>query len=272
MVARLAIISAVGMALSMWACALAGCGGSDRAAADDGHGPRQLAIAGAASVKPVLEAAAREFEAAHPDIEVALSFGSSGALYGQLSNGAPFDIFYSADTGYPRALAEAGLVLAGSERVYARGRLALWARTGSGIDPHAGLVALADPSVKHVAIANPELAPYGRAAVTALQHAGVHDAIAAKIVMGENTAQAAHFALSGAADAAVIPVSLVLLPAMVEAGDYSDVAADLHEPIEHAVVITASADDPELARAFDAFLAGPAGLKILTSHGFAGGQ
>lgn len=270
---RAVILVCAGAAVLMSAWALTACGRRAGARTDEAHGtPCRLVIASAASVRPAMKEIASRFEDSHRQVEVVCSFGSSGSLYGQILHGAPFDVFYSANAEYPRALAERGLVLAGSRRVYARGRLALWASARSGIDPADGLQTLARPSIKRVAIANPDLAPYGRAAIDAARHAGVLETITDRIVMGENAAQAAQFAVSGAADAAIVPLSLVRLPAMLEAGSYSEIPPDQHRPMQHVVVVTAATAQPDLARSFDAFVAGPVGRQILVAHGFAGGD
>lgn len=228
-----------------------------------------LTIAAAASIKPALDDIAAMFHKAHPEITITTISGSSGHFYEQLQNNAPFDLFYSADTRYPHRLAEAGLALPGSERTYATGSLVLWARSDIGINLNAGARAFLSPAIKKLAIANPETAPYGAAAIAALKSLGVYEQVKDKLVLGENAEQAAQFARIGAAQAAILPISLALSPALKESGEHWTLPHDSYPPIEQAMIILNSTSHPEAARAFDAFLAGPDGRIILASHGFA---
>jgi molybdate transport system substrate-binding protein len=228
---------------------------------------RPLAVAAAANLRPTLDAVARAFEAERPDAEVRVTYGASGTLHAQIVAGAPFDLFLSADRDSPRALVAAGL--ARDEAVYAIGQLALWVPNGSGLDlARDGLAALARPEVRKVAIPNPAYAPYGRAAVAALEDAGVWSAVRRKIVLGESVAQTAQLAHSGAADAAFVPRSLALLPALAGAGRAVAVPARAHPPIEQSAVALARARDPALARAFLSFLRGEKGRALLAEAGY----
>ncbi len=148
-----------------------------------------------------------EFATVHPEIAVATTYGSSGTFYQQIQNGAPFDLYLSADLSYPRQLVEAGLADEADLFEYAVGRLVVWAPLDSPVDPTPGIPALLDPAARKVSIANPEHAPYGRAAVAALQTAGVYDAVAGRLVLGENVAQAAEFVQSGNAQVGIIALS-----------------------------------------------------------------
>src|SRR5206468_9754557 len=168
-----------------------------------GGAPRCLAqgltVAAASDLQSALPAIASRFENATGQ-PVRLTFGSSGNFFAQIQNGAPFDLFLSADIDYPRRLASSGLAERGSLREYAVGRVVLWTRTDSGVDVKRGLAVLEDSRVRRIAIANPEHAPYGRAAVAALRHEGLYDRVRDKFVLGENISQAAQFADSGSAD------------------------------------------------------------------------
>jgi molybdate transport system substrate-binding protein len=229
---------------------------------------RAVSVAAAANVKPAVDDLARAFEAAHPGVTVAVTAGASGAIFAQLRSGAPFDIFFSADREYPRRLAAAGLA-SGDETVYAVGRLAVWTPPGSRLDlAGRGLAALADPAVRRLAIANPAVAPYGAAAEAALRAAGVWDALGDRLVLGESVAQAAQFARTGAADAAVLPLSLARSPALA-AGRTWTVPASAHPPILQAAVVLRSARDPTLAAELLRFATGPAGRAVLARHGYA---
>jgi molybdate transport system substrate-binding protein len=225
-----------------------------------------LSLAVAANLKPAMDELAREFAARRRGVEVAITAGASGAFFAQIRNGAPFDLFFSADREYPRKLVEAGL--GGPEVVYAIGKLAVWTPPGSGIDlAGRGLRALADPAVKNIAIANPAIAPYGRAAVAALEAAGIQAAVKDRLVFGQSVAQAAQFAASGAADAALIPLSLTLTPALA-GGRTVLVPPASYPPQQQSAVVLASARDRPLAEAFLAFVTGPAGRAILLRAGY----
>lgn len=229
----------------------------------------RLSVAAAANLKPAMDELARGFEARRPDVDVAVSTGASGAFFAQLQNGAPFDLFFSADREYPRALAAAGLAAPGGEVVYAIGRLAVWVPPGSRVDPgERGLRALAGPGVRRLAIPNPAVAPYGRAALAALEAAGIAEAVKDRLVLGQSVSQAAQFAESGAADAAIVPLSLALSPAL-SGGRTFPLPPDAHPRLEQAAVVIAHARQPALARAFLAYVTGPDGREILSRHGYA---
>lgn len=214
----------------------------------------ELRVAAAASSHEALRAIARDFERQHGDT-VRFSFGSSGKLYQQIRHGAPFDLFFSADVGYAERLAQEGL--AEAPRRYARGRLVLWVPRGSSIALDRGLAVLTEPGIRHVAIANPKVAPYGRAAVEALTASGLHAAVAPKFVVGENIAQAAQFAHAGGADAGLLALSLAVSPQLRSRGDYRLVPDDLHGPIDAAAAVVKPAAEPALARRFLDYATGP---------------
>ena len=260
-------------------CCVAVLSGCDREApapsattgpASQPSGAREVRIAAASDLKFALEEVVDAFRRTHPGISVTTTYGSSGNFYAQLSNDAPFDLFLSADLSYPQKLIESGK---GSKETlfrYAVGRLVVWTPAGSTLDVQSqGLRALADPSVRKVAIANPQHAPYGRAAEAAMRSAGVYDAVKDKLVLGENVAQAAQFVQSGAADVGVIAHSLAVAPPMRGKGRSFDVPPDAHPRIEQGGVILSRAKDPAAALAFGAFLLSPDGKAILKSYGFA---
>jgi len=199
--------------------------------------------------------------------KVSLTFGSSGNFFTQIQNGAPFDLFLSADIDYPRRLDAAALAESGTLYEYAMGKIVLWASKGATVDLQRGLRALLDVRVRHVAIANPEHAPYGRAAVAALRNAGIYEQVRAKLVYGENIAQAAQFVASGNAQAGILALSLAISPPMRE-GKRWDIPTNMHPPIEQAAVILRNAKDKDGARAFLIFLKSAEARKILESYGF----
>jgi molybdate transport system substrate-binding protein len=227
---------------------------------------RTLSIAAAANLKPAMDELERSFEAANPGVDVAVTAGASGAFFAQVRNGAPFDLLFSADREYPAKLVGEGL--GGGEVVYAVGRLVVWTPGGSPIDvARRGLRALADPAVRRIAVANPAIAPYGRAAMAALEAAGVLEDVRERLVLGQSVAQAAQFAASGAADAALLPASLALAPALA-GGRVHPVPPGTYPRLEQSAVVLSRARDPSLAREFLAFVTGPAGRELLARAGY----
>jgi molybdate transport system substrate-binding protein len=232
-----------------------------------GQTAKPLTIAAASDLQAVLPEIVREFERTAA-ARVSVSYGSSGTFFAQIQNGAPFDVFLSADVDYPRQLADAGLADPSTLQLYATGHLVVWARRESKIDLSRGLAALTDARVRRVAIANPKYAPYGRAAVGALRDAGLYDAVQPKLVMGENLAQAAQLVESGNADVGLLSRSLVLGPTLKAEGTYADVRAS-YAAIDQAGVVVKASREPALARAFIAFLRRPDTGKQLERFGFA---
>ncbi|MGR0221226.1 molybdate ABC transporter substrate-binding protein [Agromyces sp. ZXT2-6] len=250
------------------AIALSGCA-SPADGADPGEAPeRVVRIAAAADLKFALEEIVDLVATSHPEIAVTTSYGSSGTFLTQIANGAPFDLFLSADLEYPRRLVDAGLAAERDLFPYAVGRLVLWAGDDSAFDPAGGLVALASPAVRHVAIANPEHAPYGVAAVEALRSAGVHDAVRSRLVFGENVAQAAEFVQSGNADAGLVALSLVRSDPLRDVGSWVELPLDAYPRLDQGGVILGSARDPEAARTVRDAMLGPDGTRILARYGF----
>lgn len=198
-----------------------------------------------------------------------LVFGSSGNLYRQISQGAPFQLFLSADEAYVQQLAAAGKTL--DEGVlYGLGRIALMAPKGSSLTLGGELqgltAALAEGQIKKFAIANPEHAPYGRAAEQALQHAGLWDALQGKLVLGENIAQAAQFATSGNAQGGIVAYSLALAPGVAERGEFVLIPSAWHQPLRQRMVLLKGASAS--AQAFYQYLQQPAARAIMTKYGF----
>jgi molybdate transport system substrate-binding protein len=169
---------------------------------------------------------------------VKLTLGSSGNFQAQIANGAPFDVYLSADVDYVRQLERAGLVEPDSLYVYAEGRLVIWVRNGSPIDvQRLGIDSLLQPAAKRISITNPDVAPYGRAAVAALRHYNIYDRVASRLVLGENIAQAAQFLSSGAADIGIIAHSIALSDPMRSAGTYWEIPADAHPRLDQGMAI-----------------------------------
>lgn len=223
--------------------------------------------------EPLRVAAASDLQAALPALvegfraqtgrSVEFVVGSSANLAVQIRQGAPFDVFLSADRARVEALAADGLVRPDSVRPYAVGSLALVVHRGSGVEARA-LADLVRPEVAHIAIANPEFAPYGVAARQALESAGLWEALGPKLVLGETVRQALQFVQSGNAEAGLVGRAIADVPEV----HVIPIDASAHAPIVQALGIVAESKQPEDARAFATFLLGPAGQGILARHGF----
>lgn len=231
----------------------------------------------AAEVPPI--AAAADLNAALPEIaalftrttgrRVKLTFGSSGNFSQQIVNGAPFEVYLSADQAYVERLAAAGRTV-GVGHLYAIGRIGIFQPNRSPVRADAGLRdlgrAVRDGRLRRFAIANPEHAPYGRAAREALTHAGLWRAIRPKLVLGENVAQATQFATSGSAQGGIIPLSLAITTQVRAAGTFALLPADWHKPLRQRAVVLKGAGST--ARAFYTFLQSPAARAVLRRYGF----
>jgi molybdate transport system substrate-binding protein len=200
--------------------------------------------------------------------EVRVSAGSSGNFLTEIENGAPFDLFFSADIEYPKKLEAEGLAAPGSTYQYAVGRIVLWVRNDSSLDISKGLEALRDASIRKLAIANSQHAPYGRAAEEALRKAGVYDAIKDRLVLGENIAQAAQFVQSGNADAGILALSVAISPGFRNQGRYWTIPEALHAPIRQGAVILRASKNPAGAQALLAYIKTPAATALLAQYGF----
>lgn len=225
-----------------------------------------IAIAAAADLKFALDEIVAAFRKGNPGDRIDVTYGSSGKFYAQIRQGAPFDLFFSADIAYPRELHAAGMA-ASAVTPYARGRLVVWSAT---LDAdRLDLRQLADPAIARVAIANPKHAPYGRRAAEALRRAGVWNTVERKLVYGENVGQATQFVLTGNAQVGIIALALALSPPLAGKGSYRTIPEELHEPLEQGFLITRRAADNALARRFAAYLATPAAQSVLIRYGFA---
>ena len=198
-----------------------------------------------------------------------LTYGSSGNFFSQIQNGAPFDLFFSADVSYPQKLEAAGLTEPGTIYDYATGKLVIWVPNASKLDLSRGLSVLLDPGIRKIAVANPQHAPYGAAAVAALHHAGIYDQVKDKFVLGENISQTAQFVQSGNADVGLLALSLALAPAMKTSGRYVEVPASDYPPLIQAGVILKSSRNKELANQFLKFLKEPGTVALMEQYGFA---
>ncbi len=228
-----------------------------------------LSVAAAADLRFALDDIVLEFQGKHPDIQIRVTYGSSGNFFAQLTNNAPFDLFLSADTDYPRRLIEQGLAARASAFVYAVGHLVVWVPRDSSLDiEKLGMQALLDSSARKIAIANPRHAPYGRAAEAALRTAGVYDRVRERLVYGDNVAQTAQFVQTGSADVGLIALSLALTPTMRASGRYWEIPVDSYPRLEQGGVILSWAKNPQAAEALRDFVVGEQGKTILRRYGF----
>ena len=226
-----------------------------------------VAVAAAADLQAMLPQLVSRFER-DTGIHATVSYGSSGNFFAQIQNGAPFDVFFSADVDYPKRLVASGHAEADSLYEYATGHLVVWTRSDSGIDVTRGLAIVTDERVTRVAIANPQYAPYGRAAVAALQHEQLYEKVKGKLVLGENISQTAQFAQTGNAQVGIISLSLALGPAL-KSGKYSEVPTTFHPPIRQAAVVVSRSKAKAAARQLLAYLRRPETARLLQSFGFA---
>jgi len=228
---------------------------------------QSLRIAAASDLQFALTDLAAQYEK-QSGARLAVTYGSSGNFFAQIQNGAPFDLFFSADVTYPQKLIDAGFAEPDSRYTYAFGRIVLWVPSDSSLNP-AQLQGstLLDARVQKIAIANPDHAPYGRAAVAALQKAGVYEQVKSKLVYGENISQAAQFVISGSAQAGILAFSLATSPAM-KSGKYWEIPRELYPPLEQSVVLLKSSPNQPAARAFLSFLQTESARATLARYGF----
>jgi molybdate transport system substrate-binding protein len=228
---------------------------------------KEIRVAAAADLSFAMAELSEKFEK-QTGMQVNVTYGSSGNFFSQLQNGAPFDLFFSADIEYPKKLEFAGLAEPQTLYEYAIGRIVIWTPADAKVDViKEGWKSLLDASVEKIAIANPEHAPYGRAAVAALQKAGIYESVKAKLVYGENISQAAQFVQSGNAQAGIVAKSLAVSPAMRD-GKRWEIPADMHPALEQGAVILKDAKNKDTARAFLEFVKSPPGRAILSKYGF----
>ena len=226
-----------------------------------------VSIAAASDLVYCLEELNAAFAKLNPDIEVKASTGSSGNFFAQIKHGAPFDLFLSADVSYPQELIMAGLAEEKSLSPYAVGHLVIWT-TKDDLDLSKGLDALTSATISKVAIANPEHAPYGRAAKAALEHAKLWERIKGKLVFGDNIAQTAQFVETGNADAGLVALSLVLSPKLAQKGSWVEVPQDAFPRLEQAAVLTKKGAENPAAALYLSFLKSREAREVFDRYGF----
>ncbi|MDP1524610.1 MAG: molybdate ABC transporter substrate-binding protein [Rhodocyclaceae bacterium] len=226
----------------------------------------KVTVAAAADLKFALEEVVATFNRTHPGKTVETIYGSSGKFYTQIRQGAPFDMYFSADIAYPRLLEKDGFAASPTER-YAIGRIVLWSQTRDA--SKMTLADLAAPSIRKIAIANPKHAPYGKRAEEALRVAGVWDTVQDRLVLGENIAQTAQFVQTGNADIGIIALALALNKELAVKGGYALIDDKLHESLDQGFIITKRAAANKLAKQFAAYMGSPEARRIMVNYGFA---
>lgn len=221
-------------------------------------------IAAAADLRYAMDEVVKEYKKNDAVATIEVIYGSSGNAFTQISNGAPFDMYFSADIMYPQKLKEAGLTLT-EPKFYAIGRIVLWSTS---LNVSKGLSVLADnPNIK-IATANPEHAPYGQRSVESLKFYKLYEKVEKQLIFGENISQAAQFCLSGNAEAGLIALSLVLSPSMSNQGKYFLIDEKSHRPLEQAYVILNHAKENKVAYSFAEFISTPDARLIFEKYGF----
>ena len=229
-----------------------------------GHA-EQIRVAAAADLKFALDEIAATFKQANPTDELDIIYGSSGKFFTQIQQGAPYDLYFSADIAFPRELVKAGYA-ATEVRPYAIGRIVLWSADRDASQMQ--LADLTDPTITRIAIANPRHAPYGQRAEEALRAAGLWEQLEPRLVFGENVAQTAQFVQSGNAQVGIIALSLALSPTLATQGGYGPIPDNLHQPLEQGYIITKRAADKALARLFADYMGSATARAVMTRYGF----
>ncbi|MBM3450587.1 MAG: molybdate ABC transporter substrate-binding protein [Armatimonadetes bacterium] len=229
--------------------------------------PPVVTVAAASDLRFAFDLLLPRFERA-TGTRTVVTYGSSGILATQIAQGAPFDVFFSADEEYVQQLAAQGRVLPGSSTLYAMGRLVVWTRAATKFDVSRGLSVVASQPVRFVAIANPAHAPYGRAAVEALRRAGLFEHVQERLVYGENVSQAFQLARTGNADIGILALSLAVPPSSRAEGRYTLVSAHLHRPLRQTFAVVRDRPNEAAARRIGDFVMSPPGRTVLRAFGF----
>ena len=235
---------------------------------DNVRADEKILIAAASDLNFAMNEICHAFEKANPAIKVEVSYGSSGNFYAQIKQGAPYDIFFSADASYPARLEEEGFAVKSQRQLYAIGRIVLWIPKKSALNPQKGLNLVLEPELKKLAIANPKHAPYGRAAEESLRYYGLLDKIQGKLVYGENISQTAQFVQTGTADAGIIALSLAISPKMVKDGSCWIIPAESYSRLEQGYAVLQRGKGKSSVKTFLEFVQGKKGEKILSDFGF----
>lgn len=225
----------------------------------------KVTVAAAADLKFAMDEIVATFKKANPADEVQVIYGSSGKFHTQIQQGAPYDLYFSADIAFPRELVKAGFA-ASEVRPYAFGRIVLWS---ANLDASKmTLESLLDPKIARVAIANPKHAPYGKRAEEALRASGLWEKVEPKLVYGENIAHTAQFVQTGNAQVGIIALALAVNPELAKRGGYWLIPDNLHEPLEQGFIITKRAEGSALARRFADYMGSKPARAVMTKYGF----
>jgi len=227
---------------------------------------QKATIVVAANLKTAMDSILKVYKQKNPNDVIQVTYGSSGKFYEQISNGAPFDLFFSADMNYPKQLKNNGFTVS-SIKLYAIGRLAIWSKK---LDPGIEKMnSLLNPKVKKIAVGNPKTAPYGAKTIESLKHFKLYNKVKSNLVFGENIAQAAQFAAFGAADIGIIALSDVLSPAMIkERGKYYVIPQESHSRLEQGCVILKHGKGNTAAKQFYDYISSEKAIQILTYYGY----
>lgn len=224
-----------------------------------------MTVAAAADLKFAMDEIVAIFRQSNPSDKVEVIYGSSGKFFAQIQQGAPYDLYFSADIAYARELAKAGFAASEAKR-YALGRIVLWSAS---LDAGAmTLDSLADPRITRIATANPKHAPYGKRAEEALRASGIWAKVEAKLVYGENIAQTAQFVQTGNAQVGIIALALAVSPDLARHGSYWLIPDSLHAPLEQGFIITKRAERNALALHFADFMDSKPVRAVMTRYGF----
>lgn len=225
----------------------------------------KITIAAAADLKFAMDEIVSVYKQSNAAAEIEVIYGSSGKFNTQMQQGAPFDLFFSADIAFPRELAKNGLA-ASEVKPYAVGRIVLWSTSMDA--SKMTLESLTDPKITHIAIANPQHAPYGKRAEEALRVSGLWGKIESKLVYGENISNTAQFVQTGNAEVGIIALSLAVNPALSAKGGYYLIPDKLHAPLEQGFIITKRAADNALAKRFAEYMSSKPARAVMTKYGF----
>ncbi|MBK8806750.1 MAG: molybdate ABC transporter substrate-binding protein [Bacteroidales bacterium] len=226
---------------------------------------QKVKIAAAADLRFAMDEVVKLYKSSNPQADIEVIYGSSGNAFTQISNGAPYDMYFSADILYPQKLKEAGLT-ATEPKLYAIGRIVLWSST---MDVSKGIAGLAATPKSKIAIANPDHAPYGKRAEESMKFYKIYDKVKPQLIYGENISQAAQFCLTGNADIGILALSIVLAPSMADKGKYVLIDEKSHQPLKQGFVVLKQAKDNKVAKAFAEYVSSKPARDILEKYGFA---
>ena len=225
----------------------------------------KITVAAAADLKFAMDEIVTTFKQANPGNEVDVIYGSSGKFHTQIQQGAPYDLYFSADIAFPRELVKAGFA-ASEATPYAFGRIVLWSASQDA--SKMTLASLTDQKIARVAIANPKHAPYGKRAEEALRASGLWEKVESKLIYGENIAHTAQFVQTGNAQVGIIALALAVNPELANKGGYWLIPENLHEPLEQGYIITKRAEGNALAKRFADYMGSKPARAVMTRYGF----